>query len=736
MKAILALLIFASSFLVTSFVDAADKEAKAATDEMRDATESLRQDIADLEKELAAAKAENRMEDANDIERELEMMKRTLSTMETGIKRVEQMPSAVLERFAASEGRTVPEKDAVRIARVRRNILSDTELAAFVRNVHAAVEAKIGTKLKSFAVEMHDTVRKKYPSPAALANAATGFWMMQRPEVALWLMGKACTEDADPDNLNNYAAFLIMAGAEEAALPILMKLNERDPNNSTILNNIGQAWFGLGDLEEADKHLKEAIRFFGVHSQANYTRCLIEESRGNKTEAIAAVARSIKGAYSTQKENTLRRLGGKRSDADIGRNMRMPQDPLGLHKFNSPNYPRDVRESEGLEPQWKAFLEACSQRSEDLRVREEKARADLEKLSAARDDLMRSAEKKVMEQPGAVDVAGVVAQAATLGMVLSPLGEKASKMLQASTQEGHYMRAKERYEAALLDMHKEVQISRKLLEKAELDIHKKYEEEFGEGRRNPESEQCSEIEGARDSFLAAVNPLMSKVHAEVLQTERRQINENTYFRQFIEHPLEFELTKIVAKQKFLSILTSLQPEFQPRCNPQKDDSKPQKRKLPEFEEIHCDHKIELDFFFVTGEFTCNKAEMKYDAIVVRGEHVSNLNTGKIIRGTAEMGVSVGLKERKLGPLKAEARAGAGAFVEYDEHGITDWGPRAEVRADLGANVEDPTEVRVKGEEAAVGEIPTIHAGIETRWGWNAGGSLEGKGLLHGVHVEF
>ena len=73
--------------------------------------------------------------------------------------------------------------------------------------------------------------------------------MLGHWEKALFIMGKVCIDDVtDADNLNNYAAFLVMTGGEQAAIPILEYLDEKYPDNSTIKNNLGQAWFGLGDL--------------------------------------------------------------------------------------------------------------------------------------------------------------------------------------------------------------------------------------------------------------------------------------------------------------------------------------------------------------------------------------------------------------------------------------------------------------------------------------------------------
>lgn len=80
--------------------------------------------------------------------------------------------------------------------------------------------------------------------------------MMGKVEFALYIMGKACIDDpSNTDNRNNYAAMLSMCGAPQLAIPLLNSLNQRFPKNSTVLNNIGQAWFGLGDIDKANAYL-------------------------------------------------------------------------------------------------------------------------------------------------------------------------------------------------------------------------------------------------------------------------------------------------------------------------------------------------------------------------------------------------------------------------------------------------------------------------------------------------
>ncbi len=68
-----------------------------------------------------------------------------------------------------------------------------------------------------------------------------------------------------PDNpiaLNNLGYFLIERDIKfQEALEMIQKAVETDPTNPSYLDSLGWAYFKLGKYEEAEKHLKEALRY-------------------------------------------------------------------------------------------------------------------------------------------------------------------------------------------------------------------------------------------------------------------------------------------------------------------------------------------------------------------------------------------------------------------------------------------------------------------------------------------
>ena len=182
----------------------------------------------------------------------------------------------------------IPKKDPGRITRALSVTINDAGMPAYIDKVNTFVTNKMKPDYKERAEEIYQSLSQNSPVSGNPGQSAVAFLIEGKPMLALYILGKACKAFPDADNLNNYAAVLTNFGAEQLAIPILNNLNKHYPKNSTICNNIGQAWFGLGDIEKANKYIDSTIRIYAYHPQANFTKCLIEESKGNITGAVEA----------------------------------------------------------------------------------------------------------------------------------------------------------------------------------------------------------------------------------------------------------------------------------------------------------------------------------------------------------------------------------------------------------------------------------------------------------------
>src|SRR5690606_28512470 len=117
----------------------------------------------------------------------------------------------------------------------------------YLSALHQQLSAKLDKKVVEIGNKLYTEIKTKSANLQQAGNMAIGYWISGQPELTLFLLSKICMEDvAQPDNLCNYAAALTMLGGEQLAIPILQNLNSKFRKNSSILNNLGQAWFGLG----------------------------------------------------------------------------------------------------------------------------------------------------------------------------------------------------------------------------------------------------------------------------------------------------------------------------------------------------------------------------------------------------------------------------------------------------------------------------------------------------------
>lgn len=329
--------VITSVLLSVSFIAAAQKKPaeKAPTQkEMQDMMKQAQQMLDASMKEMSPE--DRRLMDSLGIQ---------MPDMNKAAKNVAHITDAQLKDAFENENRIVPKKNAAKIAAIPAAV-STANMSAYIAAVQNKTSPLLSAATKAAGDKIYAAVRSK--SVYDQGTAAAALWMLGKTQIALYVLGKVCAADASQtDNLSNYAAMMSMLGAQHLALPVLQNLNNRFPKNSTLLNNIGQAWFGLGDIPNAEKYIDSAIRIYAYHTQANFTKSLIEESKGNKTAAIAAMKKSMLKAYSPQKEARLNSLGYTASEKDFTIPSNKKADPLNLGGFTPPAFPMSVAECNG-----------------------------------------------------------------------------------------------------------------------------------------------------------------------------------------------------------------------------------------------------------------------------------------------------------------------------------------------------------------------------------------------------
>src|SRR5665647_1805046 len=622
--------------------------------------------------------------------------KKMMDSMGVKMPSINGMPQFTdqqLQNASNQSESVIPNKDITRITKALSVSVSDTEMGAYIDKVNALVTKKMAPDFIASSEKIYNSISQNSSLPHAVSQYAVGVLIEGRSMLALYLLGKSCKKLTDADNLNNYAAVLTNFGAEQLAIPILNNLNTHFPQNSTILNNIGQAWFGLGDIEKATEYLDKAIRIYAYHPQANFTKCLIEESKGNIMGAIQAAKFSIKRGYSLQKANKLEKLGYKLKSDDLDWNPPMPKDELGLAKFKWPAYPKNVEESKLLEPAWDKFKEECNNKINELQSQQailEKQMIDQQQIRAAQ-----------------------LLQTSQTGFQAKPFPEMADKAIVklGPTVKGieavnNYVFANE-FQPVLKANEKIEEL--KMIEDAELTVfRKKYEDKFGDGKSNPFAAACKDENEIKNNFLNEANTLMGQRERVYLNYTSSQIDNLLYYRKYTQWPDEYAWTTVVAQISWLTQISRQVVMFRSEsnyCQYAVKEDKPKLDSLQNFDDVACKYisttdlgcyKITSQCSRLIGEFNCGGIEIK-----MKQNDETDRFSGSVYVG-ASKSVSVG-----KGPISAEAELTAAVGVELSESGKTD------LVGKVGANIN------LAGQTVA---------GVEGRAGVNSGPSISGHVL--------
>jgi tetratricopeptide (TPR) repeat protein len=606
-------------------------------------------------------------------------------------KSVSGISDAQLKKAYDDESRIVPLKDAARITAAMAITLSNADINAYISKTQQAVLNKLPAADKTKAAAIYQQILSLKTS---VANTAVGFWINGQPTVALYLMGEACKANvSNAINLNNYASFLTMCGAEQLALPLLNNLNKRYPKNSSILNNITQAWLGLGDITKAEKYADSTVRIYPHHPQANMAKCLIDESRGNMQAAIQDALNAITKLYSTEKESKLKKLGHELKSEDLTWDRPMPQDPMGLGHFNWPEYPMEAERSKPLEKLWMDFKNDCQQKINSLQIKQASLeKASMEASTKRMADILQASQKGEFIQP----VPGFAPKAMKkLAYLVDGVNGNMSFVFEKEMQQ--VVRALTNA-AAYGDQ----------MEENEKAFNKKYEDQIGEGKPNPTEAMCSDENGIITQYLSATNSAMETANRSYLNFVRKKTSDLLYYYQYTLWPDQFELAKVNAEIGWLTQIKDQRVFFKDKshwCGTAKP--KPQKPGvLQNFDDVHCEYVSTMDLGVYKITSSCSNLVGEFDFGGVKIDFKDNVETGKY-SGSAMVGTSKSLE----GPAGAELEASIAALVEWDNSGVTDWGAIAGVAANAGGNTIAGTDVKI-----------TINSGVST----------SGKGILQGI----
>lgn len=631
--------------------------------------------------------------------------------------------------MAVSKG-SVPGKNTLKINAIAATP-SIAGMGSFIKNVNSKALSALTPIAKQEGKNIYEALKAAKVNTTQIGQTANLFWIMGQTQTALYIMAQACADDpGNTDNLNNYASMLHTLDAPQLAIPILINLNARFKNNSTILNNLGQAWFALGEVDKADKYLDTAIRIAAYHPQANFTKCLIAESKGNKTAAIAYARAAMKGGYSKAKEEKLKQLGYTPTAddmSDIPGYKNKPKDMLNLAGFQPPPFPRNIQESEALEPVWKSYKAEIENRIRPL----EKQAQEYNK------QLVKSTEDRIKRGMEMMDRAkanpGSVSQAEAMALSDAPVFAAKIMYKQKPVLE-NIVRKRNALIQKLQQFYKGEGAALENKYKKEIEpINKKYNESAGEGQSGAlTAELCRQRVKLTNEFLAAYNVKLEELFHEYLGIEKQYFNEMAYTNLYTTYPEAINVLNAGLKSNWLRDLQAISFNFKSikmiDCADPIDA--PGKGKLQEFVDPRCN--INSEFSQSLGVYnlgfsikiTCNEMSTSFNALALGltvKQDMTHADFIQSIKGyTATIGAKGGTKA-EMGPLEVSAKAGAVVDIELDKNFNVE-----DVTVKAGAEAEATFSDKDFGTDHGVG----ASAGMEGKISLNSGqGSISGTGIL-------
>lgn len=674
----------------------------------------MKKEMSELEKMMKEMEGEMSEED----KKMMESMGIKMPDIKQASKNLSGISDKQLAAAWEEENILVPKKNSARIAAIPKVPKSQT--TAYLKSLHQQVSNALPKETVEYAEKVYNyCIDKKIPLKS-INNISVGFWLNGKPGIAVYLLGKVIDQVDDVDSRSNYASQLSMLGAGHLAMPILTALNVEYPKNSTHLNNLGQAWFQLGDITQAEKFLDSAIALYPLHGQANLTKSKIEENKGNKKKAIECIKKSLQDAYTKEKEDILNRLGVELTLMDLRFPFRSDGDPLSINKIKRPDYPMNSDELRALKPQWEEFNDA---------------------LAAEIAQLEKRLENKITQfATNASDMVELTIESVKNGTKVAnfprpPLyAKKANLILQelVKIQEKTEKKLAEKFATLKKDLQQ---------------IEKEYI------LPDPE-EPCSVHRDAFNTFISKYHARKKAYDDELIATRKKILNEIAYWDQYINtDPVMHEAKLIQYRIMYLKALTSRldQPVLNGQTfeNCPTDDEEPDEFELQDFANTPgCKYRSELNFGIFKMTSNCNLMNTEFDFMflnVTRKDDFDRAEGDNYVSSTIKVSAEVG-KDISMGTLKAEAKLGLGVEVALDRNGLQDVFLIGEAKLAMGNNVLDDFEAgpgestnhnrigaNVLGKDAK--DLTYVSIGTEGRVSILSGhGTLTGTGVLSGVEM--
>jgi tetratricopeptide (TPR) repeat protein len=222
-------------------------------------------------------------------------------------------------------------------------------------------------------VEEIKQITTTLPVEAINEKAIMDFYSDDPKGAVLMMMQTAARAPDSLLVLNNLGAMLNLHGAEHKAIPILQYCLQKLPASSTVLNNIGQSFMGLGDMLKAAAYFNQCLSIDSLNIEANHSMGMLHYFKKEydaatkyfEREMSVAIRRStLAMAYKMGKKFNLRGIMQRRRGIN-GRSQKDHFEEITLGKFSFPQLPGRARQIMAERPFYATY--AASVQGEQLK---------------------------------------------------------------------------------------------------------------------------------------------------------------------------------------------------------------------------------------------------------------------------------------------------------------------------------------------------------------------------------
>lgn len=232
----------------------------------------------------------------------------------------------------------------VYLGNLPKKALVGDELTTYIQSLQKKAMVKLEKDDKELVAE---AVKISENDAAKLGKLSVyTFYKGGVPAGLVMAMKAALMDVANDLNVNNLGGMLITAGAPAQAIPIFRGLVFRNPKSSMILNNMAQAFAGVGLKDSAMVYIGRCLKRDPKHAQANNTAAQIAKSNGNTAKAVEYARKSVEGGLNEGAMDLIDKYDKTGTAYDFFAKSNDIPDYFNLYKFKKPSHQLKVEDAQ------------------------------------------------------------------------------------------------------------------------------------------------------------------------------------------------------------------------------------------------------------------------------------------------------------------------------------------------------------------------------------------------------